>query len=154
MTRECTTRKDGNRVEEARVVDIQERLIRRLSIGAYTGSNAASSPWHIFSLCRGWTTGTIEDLVCSEDARWVAFGTRKRTAYVFSTNPYCGKLDEARDLERRVRNVSIMVENLLCIVFFKTDKQTLPDSKPCRQKYPLSCRLNHTYMELAYNFRA
>lgn len=107
------------RRSSAGMIDMPGRLIRRLSTGAsdQTGSNAASSPWHMYSLRRGRTTGIIEDLVWSEDARWVAFGTRKRTVHVFATNPYGGKPDEASHLEGRVKNIATMVTIIFAMPF-------------------------------------
>jgi hypothetical protein len=73
-----------------------------------------SAPWHVYTLRRGVTSGTIESMEWNVDARWVAVATRKRTVHLFAVNPFGGKVSEGRvrgHLEGRVREV----DELVCI---------------------------------------
>jgi hypothetical protein len=67
------------------------------------------SPWHIYDLKRGRTSGIIESLDCATDGRWVAVGTRKRTVHLFATNPYGGPSNDTSHVEGKVVNVKEMV---------------------------------------------
>lgn len=75
-------------------------------------SEVRSDPWHMYDLRRGHTSAVIEGVGGSEDGRWVAVGTRKRTVHIFAVNPYGGKADHRSHLEGRVRNVDEIVSLL------------------------------------------
>jgi hypothetical protein len=82
--------------------------VKRLS---ETGTSVATkrespTPWYVYDLRRGRTSAVVEVVECGDDARWVAFTTRKRTVHV---NSYGGKTGQRSHLEGRVRNVDELV---------------------------------------------
>ena len=81
---------------------------------------------HLYDLTRGQTSGSVEIICWTEDARWAGVGTARgtlRTSFslalilhthflildLFAVNPYGGKPDEPSHLDGRVRNVPSMV---------------------------------------------
>lgn len=100
------------------------RRARKDSVGSSEGrpaqreASGVTTPWHIYDLRRGRTSGIIEAVSHSVDDRWVGISTRKRTIHVFATNPYGGKPDEASHMEGRVRNVNEIV-NILSLIYSK-----------------------------------
>jgi WD40 repeat protein len=113
---------DGNSLivstEDGRVIRVfQIRPLPSVSRGGprITGSTASDAgrttaePWHVYNLRRGRTSAVVEAIKGSEDGRWIAVGTRKRTVHVFAVNPYGGKPDNKSHLEGRVQNVSELV---------------------------------------------
>lgn len=79
--------------------------------------HVAAEPWHVYNLRRGRTPAVVESVAVSEDGRWAAVGTRKRTVHVFPVNPYGGKPDARSHLEGRVRNVTELVSTHLYSLF-------------------------------------
>jgi hypothetical protein len=80
-----------------------------------------SPPWHVYTLRRGMTSGTIESMEWNVDARWVAVATRKRTVHLFAVNPFGGKVSDGRvrgHLEGRVREVDELVCSRSFLSFF------------------------------------
>lgn len=71
--------------------------------------NTPSEPWHIYNLRRGHTHAVVEGVSISQDGRWAAVGSRKRTVHIFAVNPYGGKADHKSHLDGRVRNVPELV---------------------------------------------
>ena len=65
----------------------------------------------MYNLRRGRTPAVVEGITSSDDGRWIAVGTRKRTVHVFAVNPYGGKPDNKSHLEGRVQNVSELVSS-------------------------------------------
>lgn len=55
------------------------------------------------------TAAIVEAVECTQDGRWVAVATRKRTVRVVVVNPYGGKPDQKSPLEGRVRNFDEVV---------------------------------------------
>jgi WD40 repeat protein len=117
---------DGNSLiistEDGRVIRVfQLRPVPSVSrgdsitcIGGLThsdGGRIAGEPWHVYNLRRGRTSAVVEGIDASEDGRWIAVGTRKRTIHVFAVNPYGGKPDNRSHLGGRVQNVSELVSN-------------------------------------------
>ena len=113
---------DGNSLivstEDGRVIRVfQIRPLPSVSRGGprVTSSTASdvgrttAEPWHVYNLRRGRTSAVVEAIKGSEDGRWIAVGTRKRTVHVFAVNPYGGKPDNKSHLEGRVQNVSELV---------------------------------------------
>ncbi|XP_014680165.1 PREDICTED: breast carcinoma-amplified sequence 3 homolog [Priapulus caudatus] len=47
---------------------------------------------HLYTLHRGDTTATVQDMCFTQDSRWVAVSTLRGTTHVFPVTPYGGKL--------------------------------------------------------------
>jgi hypothetical protein len=73
----------------------------------------------MYALRRGRTSAVVEGADWSEDGRWLAIGTRKRTIHAFPVNPYGGKADirVASHFEGRVRNVNAIVRFVFLFLF-------------------------------------
>jgi WD40 repeat protein len=114
---------DGNSLivstEDGKVIRVfQVRPVPSTLRGGHVSGSTESGaggivaePWHLYNLRRGRTSAIVEGISVSEDGRWIAVGTRKRTVHVFAVNPYGGKPDTRSHLEERVQNVSELVSN-------------------------------------------
>ena len=66
-------------------------LVSRARFGACVNNDAlateAEGVWYVYNLRQGRTSAVVEGVSASEDGRWIALGTRKRTVHVFAVNP-------------------------------------------------------------------
>ncbi|KAF9024568.1 hypothetical protein BDZ89DRAFT_1068964 [Hymenopellis radicata] len=67
-------------------------------------TSSDDTPLHVYDLRRGRTSAIVESVEWSNDSRWVAICTRKRTIHVFAVNPYGGPPDLESHLSGRVIN--------------------------------------------------
>ena len=106
--------KDGNSLivsaEDGRVARVFQ-VKPRPAVYSPATQAVAAEPWHMYNLRRGRTPAVVEGITSSDDGRWIALGTRKRTVHVFAVNPYGGKPDNKSHLEGRVQNVSELVSS-------------------------------------------
>ena len=107
---------DGNSLvvspEDGRVIrvfQIRPSLSVPRAIVEHEQDSPPSEPWHTYNLRRGRTHAVVEGVSMSQDGRWAAVGSRKRTVHIFAVNPYGGKADRKSHLDGRVRNVPELV---------------------------------------------
>lgn len=79
-----------------------------------------SEDLHVYDLHRGRTSAVIESVEWSNDGRWIAICTRKKTIHVFAVNPYGGPPDLDSHLSGRVINSQELVR-LRVVFHFRSD---------------------------------
>ncbi len=89
--------------------DGQVARVYRLRPTPIGPSPSDDTPLHVYDLRRGRTSAIVESVEWSNDSRWVAISTRKRTIHVFAVNPYGGPPDLESHLNGRVINSDNMV---------------------------------------------
>lgn len=106
-------------------------------VGAGKGQAEASysSPWHVYELHRGRTSGVIQRVESALDGRWLGVGTKKGTIHVFAVNPYGGAPDERSHLEGRVVNTTQLVSSFFMFCVSGVRLADIVLSSHCQQKF-------------------
>jgi hypothetical protein len=88
-----------------------EALVKGTRSGAQSrrDSGLRTGPYHIYDLRRGRTSAVVEGVDWTDDGRWAAIGTKKRTVHVFAINPYGGSPDVRSHMDGRVMNIMELV---------------------------------------------
>jgi len=73
-------------------------------IMAHPSGATYSTVHHLYSLYRGETPGSVQDIAFSPDARWVAVSTLRGTTHLFPITPYGGSVGVRTHTSNRVVN--------------------------------------------------
>jgi hypothetical protein len=108
----------------------------------------------VYDLRRGRTSAVVEVMECGDDARWVAFTTRKRTVHV---NSYGGKTGQRSHLEGWVRNVDELVScrNFLLIgprMLIGSSQQHMPTGVSPAMRLRVQKQPGRIQVPLAFTF--
>ena len=71
---------------------------------AHPLGSAFSSVHHLYTLYRGDTPGSVQDIAFSPDSRWVAVSTLRGTTHIFPISPYGGPVGVRTHTSPRVVN--------------------------------------------------
>jgi len=73
-------------------------------IMAHPSGSCYSTVHHLYSLYRGETPGSVQDIAFSPDSRWVAVSTLRGTSHIFPITPYGGQIGVRTHTSTRVVN--------------------------------------------------
>ena len=73
-------------------------------IMAHPSGSCYSTVHHLYSLYRGETPGSVQDIAFSPDSRWVAVSTLRGTSHIFPITPYGGPIGVRTHTSTRVVN--------------------------------------------------
>lgn len=73
-------------------------------IMAHPSGSSYSTVHHLYSLYRGETPGSVQDIAFSPDSRWVAVSTLRGTSHIFPITPYGGPIGVRTHTSTRVVN--------------------------------------------------
>ena len=73
-------------------------------IMANPSGSCYSTVHHLYSLYRGETPGSVQDIAFSPDSRWVAVSTLRGTSHIFPITPYGGPIGVRTHTSTRVVN--------------------------------------------------
>ncbi|KAF7291559.1 Glycosyltransferase family 1 protein [Mycena chlorophos] len=105
-------------------------VVRRDGLGAgvwgLRPGNENAGPVHLYKLRRGRTTAVIQTVAGSNDGRFIALSTQRRTIHVFAVNPYGGRADWRSHLTARVRDTEVGLAGLSPASVLQTDADGPP----------------------------